>query len=214
MRITVLPSPLLGPATYRPLAAALADAGHETAVAKVSGRSVPEVLAAFAAQAAGGDVLVPHSNAGRFAGALGDSVAAEPVRTIYMDATLPEQPPGVGLERLLRTMADEDGVLPGWTDWWPTEEVDALLPGPWRTTVEAEQGRWPLDFLLRDPEPVVDWKARPSAFLGFGETYGSERRTAEALGWPVRVLDGTHLHHLHDPAGVAAAVDELLHRLA
>ena len=54
------------------------------------------------------------------------------------------------------------------------------------------------------------WDAGPGAYIAFGDTYAEEQAAAAARGWPVRVLDGAHLHLLTDPAAVAAAVLERL----
>ena len=75
-----------------------------------------------------------------------------------------------------------------------------------RAEVEAEQPRLPLSYFrarLRVPD---GWARRPCAYLAFGDTYAEEVAFAREHGWPVTVLDGRHLHQLHDPAAVGAAV--------
>ncbi|MGH3413889.1 MAG: hypothetical protein ACRDPH_12500 [Marmoricola sp.] len=208
MHLSILPSPLLGPATYAPLAEALAARGHPARVAAVSGGSVAAVLAGFGAASDGADVVAAHSNAGRFAAA-----AADGRRTgrLFMDATLPGVPAPPELVASLRELADEDGVLPGWTHWWPDAEVDALL-GDWRAAVESEQGRWPIDFLLTDPPAPAGWEQR-CGYLAFGTTYAAELGRARDAGWPTAVLDGHHLHHLAEPDTVADAILQLADRI-
>lgn len=203
MRALILPSPLLGPATYRPLADALTAAGRPTSVAPVTGRTVRAVTTGFAEHAADVDVVVAHSNAGRFAAA----IAPPQATVVYLDATLPDTGLGAEFRSFLLGIADPDGVLPGWTDWWPSEEIDELL-GDWRGVVEAEQGRWPLAFLA-DPSPGSDWTVRPSSYVAFGPGYEQEAARAESLGWPVRRLEGHHLHHLTDPDEVAETILDL-----
>lgn len=67
MRLCLLPSPLATPALARRLAAALEGRGHRAVVAEGGGTDTTEVLAGFVDAARDADVVVPHSNAGRFA---------------------------------------------------------------------------------------------------------------------------------------------------
>lgn len=209
MRFLILPSPLLGPATYRPLAGELSADASSAEVAEVLGQTVDSVLDGFVAQAAGFDVLVPHSNAGRFAPAVAEAAGAD---IVYVDALLAEPDEDEAFTGFLRNLADDDGILPGWTDWWPTEEIDTVL-GNWRPVVEAEQGRWPLEFLLTEPPAPDKWLLHTSGYLSFGTTYDVQASLAAAYGWPSMLLDGHHLHHLTDTTGVARAIAELSGRL-
>lgn len=48
------------------------------------------------------------------------------------------------MQRVLRAMADADGLLPPWTQWWAEDEVQSLFPdAAARAAVEAEQQRIP-----------------------------------------------------------------------
>ena len=57
------------------------------------------------------------------------------------------------------------------------------------------------------------WQVQPAAYLGFGDTYAEELTFARTTGWPVRVLDGHHLHLLVEPGDTADAVLALRERL-
>jgi hypothetical protein len=201
----LVPSPLLGPASWRPVADALRRAVHHAEVRRV------EEVAPRGTE--GGDVvLVPHSNAGLRTPALADAAGA--TATVYVDAALPVGARGhttaapAKFRDAHRRLADEHGILPPWTQWW--DDLGDLFPDEeTRAAVEAEQPRLPLSwFDERIPVPD-DWAERPSAYLAFGDTYAEEQAFARAQGWPVRVLAGRHLHQLHDPDGVAAAVVDL-----
>jgi len=197
--LLLLNSPLVGPATWAPVAERLRSLGREVLVADPR-----------SAEAAGQVVLVPHSNAGLFAPGLADRLDA--VATVYVDAALADDAPDTamapsGLLAHLRTLMDADGMLPPWSHWWPADALDGLYPDEaTRALVEREQPRLPLAYFNRRLPVPADWSRRPAAYLAFGDTYADELARARALGWPVEQLDGRHLHLLHDPDGVAAAI--------
>ena len=205
----LVPSPLLGPATWAPVAERL-DAEVVPTVGVRSGAALVDATAAVVAAADAPVVLVPHSNAGLAAPAVAARV--ELAATVHVDAALPTSSPTPlapsGLLDLLRGLADDDGLLPPWTQWW--DDLTGVFPSDVaRRAVEAEQPRLPLAYFT-DTLPVPGgWADAPAAYLAFGETYADEVAFARARGWPVRVLPGRHLHPLHDPDGVAAAIREL-----
>ena len=160
-------------------------------------------------------VLVPHSNAGYYAPHLATLVDVR--ATVYVDAALPG-PASEGKDTplappafldFLRALADDDGLLPPWTEWWDEDVSDLFPDDAVREAVEREQPRLPLTyFTSRVPVPA-GWTDRRAAYLAFGETYAEERDRANDLGWPTRTLAGGHLHALQDPAEVGAAIVEL-----
>jgi hypothetical protein len=215
--LLLVPSPLLGPATWRPVETWLRDQGHETHTVDFgpSPRTPARVLDAVAAAAVDqAVVLVPHSNAGLYAPHLATLIDVRV--TVYVDAALPH-PASEGHEtslappallEFLRGLADSDGVLPPWTQWW--DDVADLFPDiSTRTAVEHEQVRLPLTyFTSRVPVPS-GWTERPAAYLAFGDTYADERGLATRTGWPTRTIAGGHLQMLHDPGAVGGAVLDL-----
>ena len=215
----LVPSPLLGPATWAPVADALRDHGHVAVVHDHAGASDPAtVLARLVTTGAGLErpVLVPHSNAGLYAPALAARV--DLAATVYVDAALAGDRPATalapaGLRAFLADLADRDGVLPVWTDWWgPTP---GLFPdGASAAAVAVEQVRLPLAYFDAVLPAPRGWAERPAAYLAFGDTYADEVAQARTAGWPVEVLAGRHLHQLHDPAGVAATVVGLARQVA
>ncbi|HYF72576.1 MAG TPA: hypothetical protein VD864_07130, partial [Nocardioides sp.] len=160
-------------------------------------------------------VLVPHSNAGLHAPRLAERIGAR--GTVYVDAALPAGGPDTALApprflRFLQGLADADGVLPPWTQWW--DEVDELFPdAATRAAVEAEQPRLPLSYFTGRVAVPAGWSDRPSAYVAFGDTYAEEISLALAHGWPLTTLPGRHLHQLVAPAEVAAAITDLADRL-
>jgi hypothetical protein len=216
--LALLPSPLLGPAAWRPVADELIRRGWTTVVPRApraAPRDAADVLQHFAdaVPARGEVILVPHSNAGLYAAAL---AAARPVvGYVFVDAGLPEgtQVPlaPAGFRDFLRERAGGDGLLPPWTRWWDEAEVAGLFPdAESRARVEREEPRLPLSYFDGTVPVPPGWDDRPGAYLAFGDTYAAERRRAAERGWPVATMPGQHLHTLVAPAQVAAGIEGLL----
>ena len=214
----LLPSALLGAVAWEPVAETLRSTGERVAVASTAGcATAEEVLAAYVAAAPGGDdvVVVPHSNAGYFAPAVADRLRATGV--VYVDAALPAgsgasplAPPGF-LE-FLTGLADDEGLLPPWSRWWP--DGDGLFPdAATRDRVRAVEPRLPLAYFWSTVAAPAGWQSAPAAYLGFGDTYAEEQERAAALGWPSARLEGGHLLLLHEPDACAAALVGLRGRL-
>lgn len=216
--LAFLPSPLLGPFLWRPVAEVLSERGWQTIVCALQTpvRSGDEVLAGFlSALPEDRDlVLLPHSNAGAYVPEL---AVRRPVRaTLFVDSVLPS---GSGLVRLapaallelLRGKADHDGLLPPWTRWWDHAEVAALFPDAQsRLRVEEQQQRLPLSYFEGVRDVPAGWDQRPGGYLAFGDTYAAERDDATQRGWPVRTLPGRHLHQLNAPEQVADTIVTML----
>lgn len=216
--LVLLPSPLLGPAVWVPVAKQLEETGWSAAVCRQP-RAVTtarDALAGFleAVPADRSVVLVPHSNAGLFVPEIAGQ--RDVVATVFVDAALPPPEGRAALAPdaflgFLEGLADSDGLLPPWTRWWPEADVDVLLPDrATRLRVEREQQRLPLAYFRGTLAVEAGWTASPNAYLSFGDTYADERRQAEQWGWPVATLDGQHLHQLIAPDEVSGALAALL----
>lgn len=220
--LVLLPSPLLGPVAWAPVAEALAEGGWTVVVADLPSRfSEPgDVLDAFVQSLplCNDLVLVPHSNAGLYAASMAGS--GRHVATVFVDAALP--PAGASTTRLappelldfLAGLVDADGRLPPWTRWWDDAEVDQLFPdAAWRRHVEASAPRLPLTYFESSLPVAAGWATSACAYLAFGATYAEELARARQHGWPVDVIGGGHLHMLHEPVLVAGGILRLLDRL-
>ncbi|MET3963405.1 hypothetical protein ABIE44_003339 [Marmoricola sp. OAE513] len=206
----LVPSPLLGPATWDPVAAALRSAGARAEVARVD-----DVLAA--ADGLTDVVLVPHSNAGLRASWWASLIPA--AATVYVDAALPpedvEEVPLASSEfrGFLAGLAGPDGVLPPWSEWW--DDVEGLFPhAAARAAVEEQQPRLSLAWFDERVPVAPGWAGRDCAYLAFGDTYAEERAFASSQGWPTTTIPGQHLHQLHAPTQVAEAIQGLVAALA
>lgn len=223
--IVLVHAPVLGPASWHPVAGELSGAGHEVVVPSLTGFTADgppyaQRLTALAAGQvpAGPDdtvILVTHSGAGAFAAQLCAAIGTGDITTIFADAGLPG-PAGAGpvvgggFLPYLREIAS-DGVVPPWHQWWPGEDLSPLFPGESaRREVTSEAGPAPLAFFEEELPPVAaGWPPRRAGYLLFSDAYRQQAQEAGALGWPVIELPGQHLHMLVDPAGVAAAIMDL-----
>jgi hypothetical protein len=218
--MVLLPSPLLGPATYEPLADELGSHGLTVTLADlpVEPTTPQSVLAAFeSVLAAGCDVVVAHSNAGYYLPAL---LERRSIAAIAMDAALPTQdgcetrlaPPAFA--ELIHSLPLTAGRLPPWPTWWDPVEVAPLFPDDeWFQRASRDAPRLPPAYFAgRLPVPH-GWEAGPRAYVAFGETYADEAAFAEVSGWLVRRVEGTHLEHLRAPRDVARLLQSLCHAL-
>ncbi|WP_313815666.1 hypothetical protein [Citricoccus sp.] len=218
LTLVFLPSPLLGPSVWRPVAEAVEDRGLHSVIASVPAgvQTSEDVLDAFLeASPADRDLaVVPHSNAGAFVPALVERRAV--VATVFVDAILPPPHGSVPLAppsflAILRTKAEADGLLPPWTSWWAEEVVAELFPdAATRSAVEREQQQLPLSYFEMAMPAPRGWDQRSGAYLALGDTYTDERDDAVRRGWPTNTLRGGHLHQLHDPESVADTIVALL----
>jgi hypothetical protein len=215
--LALMPSPLLGAAVWEPAAAVLRAAGHDALVVASSGQTPQDVLAGFRGGLPDGPlVLVPHSNAGLYVPGL--AADADVAAVVFVDAALPPldgAPAPTAPEALvahLAGLAGDDGLLPPWSQWWDTGDIDGLFPDDvTRRRVQAQERRLPLSYFT-DAVPSEGWGRLRCAYLAFGDTYADEVALARTAGWPVEVLPGRHLELLHHPQAVAERVVALAQR--
>jgi len=220
---------LLGPRSWAPVAAALADRGAEAVVPSlvdVTDVDSPpfwpavadRVGAAIGRLPAGRPVVVvAHSNAGPLVPVIVSASPRPVAGCVFVDARLPARAgstPTATPERLefLRGRVTA-GRLPPWTDWWPEPEVAALFPDPAiRAAVSAEQPRLPLSYYEQRIPAPAGWDDRPCGYLLFGPSYAAMAREAGERGWAVNEIRGEHLHQLVDPVAVAARLIAMTRR--
>lgn len=215
-------APVVGPASWQPVAAELASAGRTVVVPSLAGFAsdgppyAQRLVALAARQIPAGPqdsvVLVTHSGAGVFAAQLSAAIGTADVTAIFVDAGLPDPSgagPVVGSEFLpyLRELS-RDGLVPPWHQWWPGEDLSPLFPDePTRRAVTSEESPLPLAFFEEILAPAPQsWPPRRAGYLLFSEAYRRQAQEAGKLGWPVREMPGEHLHMLVRPAEVAAAI--------
>ncbi|MGH3917132.1 MAG: alpha/beta fold hydrolase, partial [Pseudonocardiaceae bacterium] len=139
--LVLLHSPLVGPLCWQPLVERLRADGHrmiapDLRAAATSGDHqqsfVADAVAALRVAGMSRTVLVGHSGAGPLLPAIAAVTAT--VGVIYVDARLPR--PGASwfdtvpppLAAHLTRLADENGVLPRWSDWFGPEVLTETIP--------------------------------------------------------------------------------------
>ena len=188
--LVLLPSPLLGPAVWVPVARVLQDRGW-TAVLPEALTAAPDkpedVLRWWSELLLDGSVLVVHSNAGLYVPTL---VARHDVRgVVFVDAGYPEpgarsvpMAPPVFFE-FLRGLADDAGLLPTWTQWWP--ETDSLFPTrrpgrPWLPSSSA--CRWGTSLRSSMSRSAGRWGSRSATSRSGTRTTASAKTPSGAVG--------------------------------
>ncbi len=222
-------SPLVGPLTWRAVAADLEGAGVATVVPSLSGATSHEAMKAAvladvrrATLADGPIVLVGHSGAGALLPAVAEILAdtVTPVEAlVFVDARLPR--PGrswfadASAERAehLRELAGEGDALPPWHDWFGPDALARLLPDAGlRQRFTDEVPRLPLAY-FNEPAPTAQWRG-PIAYLLLSEAYRDEAERLRYAGVPVIIEITDHLAMLSRPATVARALMDLFDRLS
>jgi len=219
-------SPSVGPATWQPVAERLRESGHEAVVPSLlsvaAGRAPywPRVVTAVRAGLAGKDpvsplILAAHSNAGVFVPVLARDLGRPVACAIFADATVPAADGATSVAGddflpFLRGLADEDWMLPRWTDWWADSDIATVLPDPLiRRVITDEQPRLPLQYFVQRVPTPAGWDRVRCCFLQFSAAYDGEAAEARRRGWPVRHVPGEHLHQVVDPDAVTRALIEL-----
>jgi pimeloyl-ACP methyl ester carboxylesterase len=226
-KLLLVHSPLVGCASWEPVAADLAGRGYEVGVPDLSGAVAAgppyhlRQAQVIADSAAGGPpILIGHSRAGPLLATAGTMLGDGVGGYVFVDARLPG--PGrswmetvqADLAARLRDMADPRGWLPPWPQWWGEEELAALLPDPAvRQHFAAGCPQLPMAMFEEIHPPAPGWPDAPGGYLQLSEAYAGEAARARELGWPVARQMSHHLALLTEPGLVAGSVHELVGQL-
>ncbi|MEI2776140.1 MAG: hypothetical protein V9G19_09255 [Tetrasphaera sp.] len=218
--LLVLPSPLLPALAYRDLAAALTPDTERIEIATIDpalSGGADGVIDAWSEQARAHDALVAHSNAGYLAPLVRERCGHD-LPVVFLDAALL---PSTGSSRLapfrflafVAGLVADDGLLPPWTRWWTREELRDVIPDARFAEIDRACPRLPLSYFQSTVAAPAGWVTTPNAYLALGSTYADELACARTWRWSHTQIDGGHLHFLHQPEAVAAAVLALLDAL-
>jgi len=216
-------SPLVGPDTWNLVARSMIAQGHDVSIPDLTDsiaggppyweRQIRAIAHSAKDRPA---VLVGHSGAGPLLASAGSSL--DNVRGyIFVDAGLPT--PGLSwmetipdeLAAQVRDMADGDGWLPPWPEWWSSDELAELLSDRvLRARFVASCPRLPLTMFEEVHTEAPRWRHAPAAYLQLSAAYRDQAAQARALGWPVAELESHHLALLTDPDVVVSSLLTLL----
>ena len=224
-RLILLHSPLLGPLTWRRVAAALAERGaaaEAPAWPRLStlGEDCYAALAnSMAATLGAGEpaIVVAHSGAGALMPSVAALAKGRLKGVIYCDAILPHPglswfdtaPPNLAAQLLAGAV---DGRLPPWDQWWPPGALERLVPdNDQRMALIGELEPIPVGY-FEELAPELEFDA-PGAYLQLSGAYVEESQISGRKGWPVVRLPLHHLAMLTHAEAVAGAVQSLAGRL-
>ncbi len=215
-----MPSPLLGPASWGSVAAAMADLGQVPLIAdaKMTTTAETDHITPWIEQIAAIDqpgeptVVVSHSAACPRTPMLvahllerGWDIEA----MLLVDGRFPDGQPFTARQHyaeLLDRMIRPDDYLPPWPRWWGSLVEGLVIDPEARDLVFAEASPIPRSW-FDQACPVPELPNRIGrGFLSFGPGYAESRDQAFDAGWLTMRLNGDHLHQMVAPDSVAATL--------
>lgn len=215
-------SPLVGPSSWEPLAAAAELRGFEVALPDLTGiadAAAPRwphfaATAVAAAQELKSPFVVGHSGAGAILPEIGKQLGDRLGALVFVDAVVPpvegvhRTPPGMAALLDDKTI---DGVLLKWLDWWPPDAVKEVLPRiEDRGAFAADMPRLPRSFYDEEVAVPQSWSSRQCGYLKLSDAYEDEFDEAAARRWPRAELDETHLSIYTEPEAVLSGIESLV----
>jgi hypothetical protein len=220
-------SPIVGPATWVPVASELEALGHKVLVPDLHtpeggdgsfwhrhAQAVAEEIRSLPADVE--LVLAAHSGGGLLLPAIRRALDRGVAAYCFVDAGIPED--GASRLDLLRkempTAAEETARVlesgrrvPAWTD----ESLRRALPDPaHRSAVLAEMHPQEHDY-YSEPIPVsAGWPDAPSCYLQFSPSYDMYAERARREGWEFSLMAAGHFHMLVEPRAVAREIVRLV----
>ena len=208
--LVLVTGPMVGASSWAPTAERLRASGwrvHVPDVLSANGALPPwHALSAHYAKLLSLDsppILVGHSLATVVVADLASRVAARGL--IMVDGEIPPAsgsvPPGSKAFRaFVLNLAGADGWLPRWSEWWRDHPrrsftgIDELARDANAFELfENDQPRVPAAW-FDDTIDLAVWAHRPAGYIQTSKFYDHSAEDAEARGWPLVRLNGTHLH--------------------
>ncbi|MCL4263708.1 MAG: hypothetical protein KJ069_10855 [Anaerolineae bacterium] len=219
----LVPSPLVGPLTWKLVADQLTQQGHQVIIANPvdsEGDTRPfgeqhADSAAVVIKASGIAppwILVGHSGAGPLLPMIADRLASTPTGFIFVDAGLPT-PQASRLEMIkaespawvteFENYLMADGRFPTWSDTDLQGEIaDDTLRRQMLTEIRPRGLRY-----FSEKLPVSHhWSEVSCGYIQFTEAYNLPARRAIEQGWPFIQFQAGHFHMLVDAQAVTQAL--------
>ncbi|MDX2201547.1 MAG: alpha/beta hydrolase [Hyphomicrobiaceae bacterium] len=172
---------------------------------------------------AGELVLVGHSSASPLIAELATRLPARAL--IVVDGEVPPaqgaaSPVRPALREFIRNLADGDGGLPVWSQWFARDAhraalvgIDLLARDP-AALAQLEAGLPRMDVAwFDDTIELAGWGHLPAGFIQTSGIYDHAATEAQRRGWPIANLHGTHLDPVLRPAETADAIVAMSRRL-
>lgn len=223
LKIILVHSPLVGPNSLAPTAEALRELGLQCLVPSPmtagldipSWRDWPDTLLGQV-PSTGPSVVVGHSMGGLLAARLAGQLGAAGM--ICLDASIPPETgetPTVepAFHDFVKGLPNQDGLLPPWHEWWPVDVfAGAEISSQMRARVLSDIPRLRLDW-FDDTFDMPNWSGAKRAYLRTSPAFIDEAKKADALGWDVAKLRGTHMHPATEPQETADAIVSCCQRM-
>ena len=220
--LVLVTGPMVGASSWAPTAERLRASGWRVEVPDVlsaNGALPPwHALSAHYAKLAspsGLPILIGHSLATVVVADLAARVATRGL--IMVDGEIPPAsgpvPPGrESFRAFVAGLAGDDGDLPRWSDWWrdhPQRSFTGIdeLAGDANAfaSFEKDQPRVPVSW-FDDTIDLAPWAHHRAGYIRTSGFCDHAAEAAEARSWPLRRLQGTHLHPTLQPNETAAAI--------
>jgi hypothetical protein len=227
--LVLVTGPMVGASSWAPAADCLRASGwrvHVPDVISANGALPPwHALSAHYAKLlsfGGSPILVGHSFATVLVADLAAQMAASGL--IMVDGEIPPArgrvPPGrEAFRAFVLGLAGDSGELPPWSEWWRDhprrsysgiDELarDANALARFRKDLPHVRSSW-----FDDAIDLAPWAHHPAGYIQTSGFYDHAADDAEARGWPLRRLQGTHLHPTLQPEETARAIAAIAREL-
>jgi hypothetical protein len=227
--LVLVTGPMVGASSWAPTAARLRASGWRVQVPDVlsaNGALPPwHALSAHYAKLLsleGPPILVGHSLATVVVADLAAQMAASGL--IMVDGEIPPAsgpvPPGrASFRAFVLSLAGDNGELPRWSDWWRDHPrrshagIDELACDANALALLRKDQPRVLSSWFNDAIDLAPWAHNPAGYIQTSGFYDHAAEDAEARGWPLRRLQGTHLHPTLQPDDTARAIAAIVREL-
>jgi Alpha/beta hydrolase family len=229
--IILVTGPLVGASSWAPTADRLRAAGARVHVpdvlARLGGAPSWSAWTSHLVELVSPDdepILIGHSSASTLVADLATKIQVRGM--VIVDGDIPPAsgsaaPVRATFRDFIAGLADQDGLLPPWSQWWLKDRrrsqlvgIDALALDR-RSFESFEMGlpRMTLSW-FDDVIDLAPWSHIPAGYIQLSAIYDHAAEEALRRAWPVRRMQGTHLHPTLKPDETAAAIQAVCRELA